>query len=82
LVVTRISILEGKPFVARRGVNDLIDAREQEGILWTMFVERSVVDTYTKNVCIFLGDQHWIGNPSRILDLFDESSVLKTMELY
>jgi hypothetical protein len=76
LVVTKISVQEGKACAARRGVDDLIDSRQWEGILRTIFIECSVINTYMKYICVLLGDQYWIGNPSQLFDLFDESSVL------
>jgi hypothetical protein len=53
----------------------LIDMWEWKGILRTMFVESGTIDTYATHVCVFLGDQHWVGNPSRCFDFLDEPNI-------
>jgi hypothetical protein len=68
-------------FTACHRVDDLIDSREREVILWTMFVECGEMDAHTKYICIFLWDQNWISNPSRFLDFFNELGFLEPMKL-
>jgi hypothetical protein len=80
LVITRISVQEGKPCAARRRVDDLIDTGEWKGILRPVFIESGMIDTDATNVCVILGNQYWVGNPSRCFDLLDEPNVFEMME--
>lgn len=58
----------------------MIDPREGEVILWTMFIETRAVDAHAKDISVFLQDQDWIGDPSGLsVYLFDESDVFKAM---
>jgi hypothetical protein len=66
-------------FTACHRVDDLIDSREREVILWAMLVEISEVDAHTLLVSVFLQDQHWFGHPSRLLDFSDELGILQSM---
>jgi hypothetical protein len=56
-----------------------MDMWERKGILRPVFNESGIIDTNATNVCVILGNQYWVGNPSQCFDLLDEPSVFETM---
>jgi hypothetical protein len=50
------------------------------GILWTVLVESYVIDTNAPYVGVFLWNNHWVGNPSRCFDFFDEPDIFQVMK--
>ena len=61
-------------------IDNLIDPREGEVILWTMFIETREIDAHAKDFSVFLRDQHWISNPSGLSFYFlDEPNFFESM---
>ena len=54
-------------------VDDLVDARESEGILRAMLVEVCVIDAHPPLIVILFENEYWIRQPLRVVNLFDES---------
>ena len=81
LVVTRVCIQEGKTFAACRRVDDLIDSRQGEVILWPMLIKTREIDAHAKDLRMFLRDQNWIGHPCCFFYFFYEASFLEAKNL-
>jgi hypothetical protein len=73
-VVPRVAVEKVEQVTARRGVDDLINPRQPEGVLGVVFVEISVVDAHPPLVCVLLVDEDGIGEPLRMEDFSDEAS--------
>jgi hypothetical protein len=71
-VVPGVAVEEAEQVAARRGVDDLVDPRQPEGVLGAVLVEVGVVDAYPPLVRV-LADEDGVGEPLRMEDLFDEA---------
>jgi hypothetical protein len=74
LVVSGVAVEEAEHVAARRGVDDLVNPRQPEGVLGAVFVEIIVVDAHPPLVRVLLADEDGIGEPLRMEDFFDEVS--------
>jgi hypothetical protein len=72
-MVSRVEVEKAEQVTARRGVNDLIDSRQPEGILWALFVEIGVVDTHPPFIRVLFADENGVCKPLRMEDFFDEA---------
>jgi hypothetical protein len=73
LVVLRVAVEEAEQVTARRGVDDLVNLRQPEGVLGAMFVEISVVDAHPPLVRVLLAGKDEVGKPLRMEDFSDEA---------
>jgi hypothetical protein len=46
LTIARVAVEEGEQNAASRGVDDLVDAWEREGVLQAVFIEVSIIHTH------------------------------------
>ena len=49
-------------------------------IFWAVFVDWPVVDAHPQHVCVFLGDQYWVGDPGGFLRFSDELGVEQSVD--
>jgi hypothetical protein len=73
LVVPGVAVEEAEQVAARRGVDDLINPRQPEGVLGAVLVEVGVVDAHPPLVRV-LADEDRVGKPLRMEDFSDEAS--------
>jgi hypothetical protein len=73
-VVPGVAVEEAEQVAARRGVDDLINPRQLEGVLGAVFVEVSVVEAHPPLVRVLLVDEDEVGEPLRMEDFSDEAS--------
>jgi hypothetical protein len=73
-VVPGVAVEEADQVTARRGVDDLINSRQLEGVLGVVFVEIGVVDAHPPLVRVLLLDEDGVGKPLRMEDFSDEVS--------
>jgi hypothetical protein len=73
LVVSGVAIEEAEQVAARRGVDDLINPWQPEGVLGAVLVEVGVVDAYPPLVRVLLADEDRVGEPLRMEDFSDEA---------
>jgi hypothetical protein len=78
---TRIGIYEGQQVTPGGGVYNLIYLRKWIAVFWTCLIEVGVVDAHPK-LPISLRDDDWIGQPHRIVDLFDKASLQLLADLF
>jgi hypothetical protein len=78
---TRIGIYEGQQITLGSGVYNLIYSREWIGVFWKCLIEIGVVDAHPK-LPISLWDNDRIGQPHRVVDLFDEASLQQLSNLF
>jgi hypothetical protein len=52
LMIARVAVEEGEQDAASRGVDDLIDAWEREGVVWAVFIEISIIHTHPPFIVI------------------------------
>ena len=81
LVETRIGIYEGQQITLGGGVYNLIYTRKWIWVLWTCLIEVGVVDAHPK-LPIRLGDDDRVGQPLRVVDLFDKASLQQLADLF
>jgi hypothetical protein len=74
LVVPGVAVEEAEQVAARRGVDDLVDPRQPEGVLGAVLVEVGVVNAHPPLVRVLLADEDRVGEPLRMEDFFDEAS--------
>jgi hypothetical protein len=74
LIAARVAIKEGEQVVAGRGVDDLVDAWELEGILWAMLVEISRIHTRPPFIIILFQNEYRVSYPLWVIHFFDEAS--------
>jgi hypothetical protein len=74
LVVPGVAVEEAEQVTARRGVDDLINPRQPEGVLGAVFVEVGVVDAHPPLVRVLLANEDRVGEPLRMEDFSDEAS--------
>jgi hypothetical protein len=72
-VVPRVAVEEAKQVIARRGIDDLVDPRQPEGVLGAVLVEVGVVDAHSLLVRVLLVDEDGVGEPLRMEDFSDEA---------
>jgi hypothetical protein len=72
-VVPGVAVEEAEQVTARRGVDDLVNPRQPEGVLGAVFVEISVVDAHPPLNCVLLADEDGVGEPLRMEDFSDEA---------
>ena len=72
-MITRVAVEEGEQDTPGSGVDDLVNARESEGILRAMLVEVCVVDAHPSFVVVLFEDEYWIRQPLGVVNFFDES---------
>jgi hypothetical protein len=65
-VVPEVAVEEAEQVAARRGVDDLVNPWQPEGVLGAMFVEISVVDAHPPLIRVLLTDEDEIGYPFRM----------------
>jgi hypothetical protein len=73
-VVPGLAVEEADKVAACRGVDDLINLRQPEGVLGAVLVEVGVVDAHPPLVQVLLADKDGVGEPLRMEDFFDEDS--------
>jgi hypothetical protein len=71
-VVPGVAVEEAEQVTARRGVDDLVNLRQPEGVLGAVFVEIGVVDAHPPHVRVLLADEDGVGKPLRMEDFSDE----------
>jgi hypothetical protein len=71
-VVPGVEIEEEEQVAARRGVDDLVNLRQPEGVLVAVFVEISVVYTHPQLVRVLFADEDGVDKPLRMEDFSDE----------
>jgi hypothetical protein len=74
LVVPGLAVEEAEQVAARRGVDDLINPQQPEGVLGAVLVEVGVVDAHPRLVRVLLADEDGVGEPLRMEDFSDEAS--------
>jgi hypothetical protein len=74
LVVPGAAVEEAKQVAARRGVDDLINPWQPEGVLGAVLVEVGVVDALPLLVQVLLADEDGVGELLRMEDFSDEAS--------
>jgi hypothetical protein len=72
-VVPGVAVEEAEQVAARRGVNDLVNPRQPEGVLGAVFVEIGVVDAHPPLIRVLLVDEDEVGEPLRMEDFSDEA---------
>jgi hypothetical protein len=73
LVVAGVVVEEVEPVAAHRGVDDLINPRQPDGVLGAVLVEVGVVDAHPPLVRVLLADEDGVGEPLRMEDFTDEA---------
>jgi hypothetical protein len=73
LVVPGVAVKEAEQVAAHHGVDDLVNPRQPEGVLGSVFVEISVVDAHPPLVRVLLADEDEVGEPLRMEDFSDEA---------
>ena len=73
LVVPRVVVKEAEESATRRGVDDLINPRQPEGVLGAMLVEIRVVNTHPPLIGVIVPDERRVSKPLRVKDFFDEA---------
>jgi hypothetical protein len=66
LVVPGVAVEEAEQVAARRGVDDLVNPRQPEGVLGAVLVEVGVVDAHSSLVQVLLVDEDGVGEPLRM----------------
>jgi hypothetical protein len=74
LVVPGLAVEGAEQVTAGRGVDDLINTRQPEGVLGVVLVEVGVVDAHPPPVRVLLADEDGVGEPLRMEDFSDEAS--------
>jgi hypothetical protein len=74
MVVPGVVVEEAEQVAARRGVDDLVNLRQPEGVLGAVLVEVGVVDAHPPLIRVLLADKDGVGEPLRMEDFFDEAS--------
>jgi hypothetical protein len=72
-VVPRVAVEEAEQVAACRGVDDLINPRQPEGVLGAVLVEVGVVDAHSPLIRVLLVDEDGVGEPLRMEDFSDEA---------
>jgi hypothetical protein len=72
-VLPGVAVEEAEKVAARRGVDDLINPRQPEGILGEVHVEVSVVDAHSLLIHVLLADEDGVGEPLRMEYFSDEA---------
>jgi hypothetical protein len=78
---TRIGIYEGKQVTPGGGVYNLIYSRKWIRVFWTCLIKIGVVDAHPK-LPFSLRDDDRIGQPHRVVDLFDEARLQQLADLF
>ena len=60
-MITQVAVEEGEQNATGRGVDDLIYAWVPEGILRTMLVEISIIDTHPPLIVILFQNEYRVG---------------------
>jgi hypothetical protein len=71
-VVSRVAVEEAEQVTTRRGIDDLINPWQLEGVLGAVFVEIGVVDAHPPLVRVLLADEDGVGKPLKMEDFSDE----------
>jgi hypothetical protein len=74
LVVPGVAVEEAEQVTALRGVDDLVNPRQPEGVLGAVLVEVGVVDAHPPLIRVLLVDEDGVGEPLRMEEFFDEAS--------
>jgi hypothetical protein len=72
-VVPGVAVEEAEQVASRRGVNDLVNPWQPEGILGAVLVEVGVVYAHPPLVRVLLADEDGVGEPLRMEDFFNEA---------
>jgi hypothetical protein len=73
-VVPGVAVEEAELAAARRGVDNLINPRQPEGVLGEVLGEVGVVDAHPPLVGVLLADEDGVGEPLMMEDFCDEAS--------
>jgi hypothetical protein len=73
-VIPVVAVEEAEQAAARRGVDDLVNPRQLEGVLGAVLVEVGVVDAHPPLVRVLLADEDGVSKPLRMEDFSDEAS--------
>jgi hypothetical protein len=71
MMITRISIQETQTLTTRRGINDLVNARESKRISRTRLVKVCAINTHTPSV-VLLKHKYRVSQPLRVKKFNDE----------
>jgi hypothetical protein len=71
-VVSRVAVEEAEQVTTRRGIDDLINPWQLEGVIGAVFVEIRVVDAHPPLVRVLLADEDGVGKPLKMEDFSDE----------
>jgi hypothetical protein len=63
LMLARVAVEEGQQDAASRGVDDLIDAWEHEGVLQAVFIEISIIHTHPPFIIILFQYKYRVSEP-------------------
>jgi hypothetical protein len=75
LVVAGVSFEQGQALAARRGVDDLVDVRQREVVLWAVLIKASEVDAHAEDRHVFLRHHNWVGYAIIVLEFSDEAGL-------
>jgi hypothetical protein len=73
-VVPGVAIEEAEQVATHRGVDDLVNPRQPEGVLGAVLVEVGVVDADPPLVRVLLADEDGVSEPLRMEGFSDEAS--------
>jgi hypothetical protein len=73
-VVPGVADEEAEQVAARRGVDDLVNPRQPEGVLGAVLVKVGAVDALPPLVRVLLADEDGVGEPLRMEDFSNEAS--------
>jgi hypothetical protein len=74
LVVPGVAVEEAEQVAAHRGVDDLINPWQPEGVFGVVLIEVSVVDAHSPLACVLLMYEDRVGEPLRMEYFSDEAS--------
>ena len=80
-MVTLKGIQETHPRMSHRGVHQLVNSRNGEGVSWVDFVQVSEIQAHSP-FPIFLFNHYYVGQPLGIENLLDGSSLLQLVYHY
>jgi hypothetical protein len=60
-MIARVAVEEGKQDAASRGVDDLVDVWEREGVIRAVFVEISIINTHPPFIIILFQYKYRVG---------------------
>ena len=80
-MIARVGIQKGEDLTTRGGVDYLVYARQRKVVLWTRFVEASIINAHSPFPGL-LFDKNGIGKPVRVEYLSDKSGYQEFGDLF